>query len=58
VGSRPLGQIGGGVADIDLTARDEDWVFDDPAGRDVDAVCMVRDEIDGRVQKLISELRA
>jgi arsenate reductase len=38
--------------------RYEDWVFDDPAGQDVDAVRMIRDQIDGRVEMLISELLA
>lgn len=36
--------------------RYEDWVLDDPAGQDLEAVRRVRDEIDGRVQKLIDEL--
>jgi arsenate reductase (thioredoxin) len=36
--------------------RYEDWVLDDPAGRDVDAVRGIRDEIDMRVQRLIGEL--
>jgi arsenate reductase len=36
--------------------RYEDWVLDDPADRDLEAVCRIRDEIDGRVQKLIDEL--
>ena len=36
--------------------RYEDWVLDDPAGKDLDAVRRIRDEIDERVQKLIGEL--
>jgi arsenate reductase (thioredoxin) len=36
--------------------RYEDWVLDDPAGQDLDTVRAIRDQIDGRVQKLISEL--
>jgi arsenate reductase (thioredoxin) len=36
--------------------RYEDWTVDDPAGQDVDAVRCIRDDIDGRVQKLISGL--
>jgi arsenate reductase len=36
--------------------RYEDWVLDDPADRDLEAVRRIRDEIDGRVQKLIDEL--
>jgi arsenate reductase len=36
--------------------RYEDWTLDDPAGQNLDTVRRIRDEIDGRVQKLISEL--
>jgi arsenate reductase (thioredoxin) len=36
----------------------EDWQLDDPAGRDVDAVRKIRDEIDRRVQRLVAELAA
>src|SRR5712692_314314 len=36
--------------------RYEDWELDDPAGQDLDAVRRIRDEIDGRVQRLIAEL--
>lgn len=36
--------------------RYEDWTFGDPAGKDLDTVRGIRDEIDGRVQKLINEL--
>jgi arsenate reductase len=38
--------------------RYEDWTLDDPAGQDVDTVRRIRDEIDTRVQTLISELLA
>ena len=38
--------------------RYEDWVFDDPAGQDVEAVRRIRDEIDARVQALVAELLA
>ena len=38
--------------------RYEDWTLDDPAGQDLDAVRHIRDEIDSRVQTLISELLA
>jgi protein-tyrosine-phosphatase len=38
--------------------RYEDWTLDDPAGRDLETVRRIRDEIDGRVQKLISDLLA
>jgi protein-tyrosine-phosphatase len=36
--------------------RYEDWVLDDPAGQNLDTVRRIRDEIDGRVQKLIDQL--
>jgi arsenate reductase len=36
--------------------RYEDWVLDDPAGQDLETVRRIRDELDARVQKLISEL--
>jgi arsenate reductase (thioredoxin) len=36
--------------------RYEDWELDDPADQDLEAVRRIRDEIDGRVQKLIAEL--
>ena len=36
--------------------RYEDWVLDDPAAQDIDTVRRIRDEIDGRVQRLVSEL--
>jgi arsenate reductase len=38
--------------------RYEDWALDDPAGQDLDTVRRIRDEIDGRVRELISELLA
>src|ERR687895_910738 len=34
----------------------EDWTVDDPAGQDVETVRRIRDDIDGRVQKLIAEV--
>jgi arsenate reductase len=34
----------------------EDWVLDDPAGQDIETVRRIRDELDARVEKLISEL--
>jgi arsenate reductase len=37
--------------------RYEDWELDDPAGRDLETVRRIRDEIDGRVQQLIDDLR-
>ena len=38
--------------------RYEDWKLEDPAGKGVEAVRPIRDEIRGRVQNLISELTA
>ena len=34
----------------------EDWQLDDPAGRDLEAVRLIRDEIDGRVTDLVERL--
>ena len=36
--------------------RYEDWVLEDPAGKGVDSVRPIRDEIKGRIEMLISEL--
>ena len=36
--------------------RYEDWELDDPAGQGVDAVRPIRDDIKGRIEKLLSEL--
>jgi arsenate reductase len=36
--------------------RYEDWELEDPAGKDLDTVRRIRDEIDARVQTLIAEL--
>jgi len=36
--------------------RYEDWVLDDPEGLDVAAVRTIRDEIRGRVEKLMAEM--
>lgn len=36
--------------------RYEDWVVEDPAGKSVDEVRRIRDEIDGRVRRLLSDL--
>jgi arsenate reductase (thioredoxin) len=38
--------------------RYEDWVLDDPAGKGVDAVRPIRDEIRRRVEALLSDLIA
>jgi arsenate reductase len=34
----------------------EDWALDDPAGEDLQTVRRIRDELDQRIQKLMSEL--
>lgn len=39
-----------------LGKRYEDWKLDDPAGRGVEGVRPIRDEIKTRVQQLITEL--
>ena len=36
--------------------RYEDWVLDDPAGQGIEAVRPIRDEIRGRIERLIAEL--
>ena len=36
--------------------RYEDWELEDPAGKDVDAVRRIRDEIDARVTALVADL--
>jgi protein-tyrosine-phosphatase len=36
--------------------RYEDWVLDDPAGQDLAAVRVIRDEVDARVATLVAEL--
>ena len=38
--------------------RYEDWTLDDPAGQDIETVRRIRDQIDTRVQTLISALLA
>ena len=35
-----------------------DWDLDDPAGQGIDAVRRIRDDIKGRVEQLVAELRA
>ena len=46
----------GDACPIDPGKRYEDWELDDPAGQDLETVRRIRDELDRRVQKLISEL--
>ena len=36
--------------------RYEDWKLDDPAGQGIEAVRLIRDEIEGKVKKLLSEI--
>jgi hypothetical protein len=36
--------------------RYEEWTLDDPAGKDVEAVRPIRDEIERRVRHLLAEL--
>jgi arsenate reductase len=36
--------------------RYEDWELEDPAGKDLETVRRIRDEIDARVQSLVGEL--
>ncbi len=38
--------------------RYEDWVLDDPAGKPIEEVRVIRDEIEKRVQTLVTELLA
>ena len=38
--------------------RYEDWELEDPAGKPVEEVRRIRDEIDGRVRRLVDELEA
>jgi arsenate reductase (thioredoxin) len=38
--------------------RYEDWAIEDPEGKTLDEVRRIRDEIDARVQRLLSELTA
>jgi protein-tyrosine-phosphatase len=36
--------------------RYEDWELEDPDGKDVETVRRIRDEIEGRVRRLMDEL--
>jgi arsenate reductase len=38
--------------------RYEDWVLEDPEGQNLETVRRIRDELDGRVQRLVDELLA
>jgi arsenate reductase (thioredoxin) len=46
----------GDVCPFDPGKRYEDWVLDDPAGKDVAAVRPIRDEIRHRVEALLDDL--
>ena len=46
----------GDVCPVFPGKRYEDWKLDDPAGKGVDAVGPIRDEIRTRVEKLLTEL--
>ncbi|MEH1014378.1 arsenate reductase ArsC [Micromonospora sp. CPCC 206060] len=47
----------GDVCPVFPGKRYEDWKLEDPAGKDVDAVRPIRDEIRTRVEQLLTELR-
>ncbi len=59
-GSDPAAEVNPAVVEAmrDPGKRYEDWQVDDPAGADLDAVRRIRDEIDGRVRRLVDELLA
>ncbi|MDM8085888.1 arsenate reductase ArsC [Cellulomonas cellasea] len=46
----------GDVCPIFPGKRYEDWVLEDPAGRGIESVRPIRDEIRGRVEALLAEL--
>ena len=46
----------GDVCPVFPGKRYEDWVLDDPAGKDLEAVRPVRDEIRDRIEALIAEI--
>ena len=46
----------GDVCPVFPGKRYEDWVLEDPAGKDLDAVRPVRDEIRRRIEALIAEI--
>ena len=65
---KPLTDESVGAADVVITMgcgdacpvypgkRYEDWKIEDPAGKDLDTVRRIRDEIDAHVQRLLAEL--
>ena len=46
----------GDVCPVYPGKRYEDWTLDDPAGQGIESVRVIRDEIKGRVEKLLAEL--
>jgi protein-tyrosine-phosphatase len=46
----------GDVCPVFPGKRYEDWALDDPAGQGIESVRVIRDEIRGRVEKLLSEM--
>lgn len=46
----------GDVCPVFPGTRYEDWELDDPAGKDLATVRRIRDEIRGRVEKLVGEI--
>ena len=48
----------GDVCPIFPGKRYEDWELADPAGQGIDAVRPIRDDIRGRVERLLAELRS
>ncbi|HEU4423329.1 MAG TPA: arsenate reductase ArsC [Pilimelia sp.] len=46
----------GDVCPVFPGKRYEDWQLDDPAGQSIEAVRRIRDDIRGRVEKLLAEL--
>jgi len=50
-----LASVGANVIGV---GESEEWALDDPAGQDLVTVRRIRDEIDVRVQTLITELLA
>lgn len=46
----------GDVCPIYAGKRYEDWELEDPAGKDVETVRKIRDDIEGRVRELVTRL--
>jgi arsenate reductase (thioredoxin) len=59
-GSEPTGKINPAAVDIVPALpgrRYEDWDLDDPSGKDVAEVRLIRDQIERRVRELLDDLR-